>query len=187
MSKSNSRTFNTMSFCWEPAIRLQFIFVEENNFPFLNVCAETNQASDRKSPHSTETEGISQAQVSYSARLRDICDVICAPSVACFIAADNFIKVVKRNVKLMEFFRSSVQCPENNKIDPYINLAWRLNMALLSFQNKYSSAEYKMIIVFVDKSLESVLKNAYFTPLAPIEPRISPVGDSSMDEEKKEE
>ncbi|KRZ53564.1 hypothetical protein T02_10446 [Trichinella nativa] len=95
--------------------------------------------------------------------------------------------VAERGYNVDETYESSVQCPENNKIDPYINLAWRLNMALLSFQNKYSSAKWKMIIVFVDKSLESVLKDIHFTPLAPIEPRIYVVGDSSMDEEKKEE
>ncbi|KRX67960.1 hypothetical protein T09_14432 [Trichinella sp. T9] len=191
------------------------------------VAEKTNQASDGKSTQSTETEGISQAAMgtaSYSALLRDICDVICAPSIACFIAADNFIKelqkclkdeiidlkikidgglsrtvegfylhkqfrslVAERGYNVDETYESSVQCPENNKIDPYINLAWRLNMALLSFQNKYSSAKWKMVIAFVDKSLESVLKDIHFTPLAPIEPRIYLVGDSSMDAEKKEE
>ncbi|XP_003374138.1 conserved hypothetical protein [Trichinella spiralis] len=206
MSKSNSRTFNTLSFCWEPGIRMQFIFVEENDFPFLNVRAETNQASDGKSPHSTETEGTSQAQASYNARLCDACEVICAPSVSCLIVADNFINggfsktvegyylykqfrslVVGHGYNVDETYESSLQSPENSKIDPYINLVWRVNMTFLSLQNKYSSSEYKMVIVFVDKCLESVLKNAYFMPLAPLEPRISPVGDPSLDAEKKEE
>ncbi|KAL1231426.1 Ubiquitin-associated and SH3 domain-containing protein [Trichinella spiralis] len=224
MSKSNSRTFNTLSFCWEPGIRMQFIFVEENDFPFLNVRAETNQASDGKSPHSTETEGTSQAQASYNARLCDACEVICAPSVSCLIVADNFINglqkclkdemidlkikieggfsktvegyylykqfrslVVGHGYNVDETYESSLQSPENSKIDPYINLVWRVNMTFLSLQNKYSSSEYKMVVVFVDKCLESVLKNAYFMPLAPLEPRISPVGDPSLDAEKKEE
>ncbi|KRX14878.1 hypothetical protein T07_13233, partial [Trichinella nelsoni] len=219
MSESDSKIFNTLSLCFEPAIRLQFIFVEENDFPFLFAQTETNQASDGKVSNSTETEGTSQVAMgtaSYSASLCDACDVICAPSVSCVITADNFIKelqkclkdemidlkikidggfsktveeyylckhfrslVAERGYRVDETYESSVPFPENNKIDPHINLAWLINMAFLSLRNKYSISKWKMVVIFVDKSLERVLKDAYFMSLAPTEPHI-PLVEKSL-------
>ncbi|KRY82430.1 hypothetical protein T4D_621, partial [Trichinella pseudospiralis] len=57
-----------------------------------------------------------------------------------------------------ETYETSVKCPENCKIDPYINLYWRINAALESIRKKYSGSMDKMVVVFVDKSLESLLK-----------------------------
>ncbi|KRZ02756.1 hypothetical protein T4B_10705, partial [Trichinella pseudospiralis] len=38
-------------------------------------------------------------------------------------------------------------------------LNWRINAALESFRKKYSVSKHTMVAVFVDKSLESVLRD----------------------------
>ncbi|KRY81086.1 hypothetical protein T4D_2008 [Trichinella pseudospiralis] len=53
---------------------------------------------------------------------------------------------------------SSVKWSRNCTVDPYINLDWRIRAALQSFREKYLGSMDNVVVVFVDKSLESVLR-----------------------------
>ncbi|KRZ35905.1 hypothetical protein T4C_12100 [Trichinella pseudospiralis] len=66
---------------------------------------------------------------------------------------------LERGYAVDEVYETSVKWSENGKIDPYVNLNWRINAALESFRKKYSVSKHTMVAVFVDKSLESVLRD----------------------------
>ncbi|KRZ05095.1 hypothetical protein T11_6862 [Trichinella zimbabwensis] len=68
--------------------------------------------------------------------------------------------VVESGFNVDETYETSVKCPENYKIDPYVNLDWRINAALGSIKKKYSGSMFQMVAVFVDKCLDNVLKGA---------------------------
>ncbi|KRY80862.1 hypothetical protein T4D_12960 [Trichinella pseudospiralis] len=60
----------------------------------------------------------------------------------------------------IDLHKISVKCPNNYKIDPYVNLDWRINTALGSIRKKNSGSMFQMVAVIVDKCLEMVLKTA---------------------------
>ncbi|KRZ13599.1 hypothetical protein T11_7969 [Trichinella zimbabwensis] len=64
----------------------------------------------------------------------------------------------ERGYPVDEVYETSVKWSRNSIVDPYVNLDWRIKAALESFREKYSGSMDKVVAVFVDKSLESVLR-----------------------------
>ncbi|KRZ73616.1 hypothetical protein T10_1982 [Trichinella papuae] len=65
---------------------------------------------------------------------------------------------VERGYPVDEVYETSIKWSENCNVDAYVNLDWRINAALESLREKYSGSMDKVVVVFVDKSLESVLR-----------------------------
>ncbi|KRY81010.1 hypothetical protein T4D_6083 [Trichinella pseudospiralis] len=53
--------------------------------------------------------------------------------------------LVESGFNVDESYETSVKCPENYKIDPYVNLDWRINTALGSIKKKYSGLIFRNI------------------------------------------
>ncbi|XP_003374082.1 hypothetical protein Tsp_08809 [Trichinella spiralis] len=87
---------------------------------------------------------------------------------------------VERGYRVDETFESSVKRPESSIFDPYVNLQWRINAAVESLRTKYSCSMNEMVVVFVDKSLESVLKEAFVGLKAAVKIHVSSVGISIL-------
>ncbi|KRY54501.1 hypothetical protein T03_3908 [Trichinella britovi] len=68
--------------------------------------------------------------------------------------------VVERGYDVDETYESSVERPTKCKEDPYVDLDSRLSAALKFMRRKYSDSEDKVVTVFVDKCLGSVLRSA---------------------------
>ncbi|KRX87789.1 hypothetical protein T4E_9744 [Trichinella pseudospiralis] len=66
--------------------------------------------------------------------------------------------VAESGYPIDESYESSVKWSQNCTVDPYINLDWRIRAALESFREKYLGSMDNVVVVFVDKSLESVLR-----------------------------
>ncbi|KRZ13328.1 hypothetical protein T11_14465 [Trichinella zimbabwensis] len=66
--------------------------------------------------------------------------------------------VVERGYPVDETYETSVKWPGNCKVDPYVDLDWRINAALESMRKQYSDSVDKMVVVFVNNSLENVLR-----------------------------
>ncbi|KRX87784.1 hypothetical protein T4E_6490 [Trichinella pseudospiralis] len=66
--------------------------------------------------------------------------------------------VAESGYPIDESYESSVKWSRNCTVDPYINLDWRIRAALQSFREKYLGSMDNVVVVFVDKSLESVLR-----------------------------
>ncbi|KRY99099.1 hypothetical protein T11_6270 [Trichinella zimbabwensis] len=81
------------------------------------------------------------------------------------------------------FCPTSVQWPENCKVDPYVDLDWRISAALESFKIKYSGSKDKTVVVFVDKRLESVLRHVAGLSRVSYELYIPPVEDTPLTQE----
>ncbi|KRZ73594.1 Retrovirus-related Pol polyprotein from transposon TNT 1-94 [Trichinella papuae] len=92
----------------------------------------------------------------------------------------------ERGYRVNETYETSVKCPENCKFDPYVNLYWRINAALESMRKKYSGSMDRMVVVFVDKSLESLLKEAFVGLHAAFKVHVPSVGISLLTPEKIE-
>ncbi|KRZ05088.1 hypothetical protein T11_6862 [Trichinella zimbabwensis] len=95
--------------------------------------------------------------------------------------------VVESGFNVDETYETSVKCPENYKIDPYVNLDWRINAALGSFKKKYSGSRFQMVAVFVDKCLDNVLKGATVGSWPAFKVHVPSVGISPFILEKFEE
>ncbi|KRZ01600.1 hypothetical protein T11_2030 [Trichinella zimbabwensis] len=95
--------------------------------------------------------------------------------------------VVESGFNVDETYETSVKCPENYKIDPYVNLDWRINAALGSIKKKYSASMFQMVAVFVDKCLDNVLKGATVGSWPAFKVHVPSVGISPFILEKFEE
>ncbi|KRZ01885.1 hypothetical protein T11_2537 [Trichinella zimbabwensis] len=95
--------------------------------------------------------------------------------------------VVESGFNVDETYETSVKCPENYKIDPYVNLDWRINAALGSIKKKYSGSMFQMVAVFVDKCLDNVLKGATVGSWPAFKVHVPSVGISPFILEKFEE
>ncbi|KRX46660.1 hypothetical protein T05_6506 [Trichinella murrelli] len=87
---------------------------------------------------------------------------------------------VQRGYRVDEAFESSIKRPGSSIFDPYVNLQWRINAAVESLRTKHSVAMNEMIVVFVEKSLESVLKEAFVGLNAAFKSHVSSVGISVL-------
>ncbi|KRZ21424.1 hypothetical protein T4B_9588, partial [Trichinella pseudospiralis] len=65
---------------------------------------------------------------------------------------------LERGYAVDEVYETSIKWSENHNVDTYVNSDWRINAALKSLRKKYPGSMDKMVAVFVDKSLESVLR-----------------------------
>ncbi|KRZ01820.1 hypothetical protein T11_9229 [Trichinella zimbabwensis] len=90
---------------------------------------------------------------------------------------------VERGYRVDESYETSVQWPENCKVDPYVDLDWRISAALESFKIKYSGSKDKTVVVFVDKRLESVLRHVAGLSRVSYELYIPPVEDTPLTQE----
>ncbi|KRX34148.1 hypothetical protein T05_8727 [Trichinella murrelli] len=67
--------------------------------------------------------------------------------------------VAERGYDVDDSYETSVQWPGNYKVDPYVDLEWRLSAALDSMRYKYPDTNPNVVAVFVDKSLGSMLSD----------------------------
>ncbi|KRZ53571.1 hypothetical protein T02_8643 [Trichinella nativa] len=63
----------------------------------------------------------------------------------------------ERGYNVDETYNTSVKCCGKCKVDRYVNLECRLAAAVQFLKEKYSGMEQNAVVVFVDKSLKSVL------------------------------
>ncbi|KRZ84676.1 hypothetical protein T08_14469 [Trichinella sp. T8] len=63
----------------------------------------------------------------------------------------------ERGYNVDETYKTSVKCCGKCKVDRYVNLECRLAAAVQFLKEKYSGMEQNAVVVFVDKSLKSVL------------------------------
>ncbi|KRX92467.1 hypothetical protein T4E_3486 [Trichinella pseudospiralis] len=66
---------------------------------------------------------------------------------------------IERGYRVDDSYETCAQRSGNSEVDPYVDLDCRISAALESFKEKYSGSEEKMVVVFVDKRLESVLRH----------------------------
>ncbi|KRX67959.1 hypothetical protein T09_14432 [Trichinella sp. T9] len=82
-------------------------------------------------------------------------------TVECYYLHKEFRSlVVEHGYDVDETYESSVERPTKCKEDPYVDLDSRLSAVLKFMRRKYSDSEDKVVTVFVDKCLESVLRSA---------------------------
>ncbi|KRZ02160.1 hypothetical protein T4B_7856, partial [Trichinella pseudospiralis] len=154
MSQTDFINFDSWAFRWDSTQLLWFILVEKDRFSHLHFREVEKDAGEWKfqSMPMAEKKSRVMGAASYKSCF-NITDVISAPSTKCILAADSFIK---GNIKLLQ---TCAQRSGNSEVDPYVDLDCRISAALESFKEKYSGSEEKMVVVFVDKRLESVLRH----------------------------
>ncbi|KRY48893.1 hypothetical protein T03_8164 [Trichinella britovi] len=190
------KSFHSWVYRWDSSATIWFIMVEEDGFPFLQLRAGKNGASESNF-HSMTAVGRKSLEMGGLAREAgfNISDIICAPSVKCIVAAafqrgkkDEIkglnIKIdgafssttegyylhkqfrslaAERGYNVDETYKTSVKCCGKCKVDRYVNLECRLAAAVQFLKEKYSGMEQNAVVVFVDKSLKSVLTDGYST------------------------
>ncbi|KAL1236001.1 ATP synthase subunit b,plastid [Trichinella pseudospiralis] len=144
MWKTNLSTFDSWSFRWESTQELWFVLVEEDELPFLCLRSgfQDGLEDEMKILNIKVDGGLSSTVEGY------------------YLCKQFQSMLVKSGFNVDESYETSVKCPENYKIDPYVNLDWRINTALGSIKKKYSGSKLQMVVAFVDKCLENVLKTA---------------------------
>ncbi|KRY16154.1 hypothetical protein T12_9142 [Trichinella patagoniensis] len=94
--------------------------------------------------------------------------------------------VVERGYDVDDSYETSVQWPGNYKVDPYVDLEWRLSAALDSMRYKYPDTNPNVVAVFVDKSLGSMLSDIAGRSQLLINMEIPPSEDTPLTQENTE-
>ncbi|KRX92468.1 hypothetical protein T4E_7607 [Trichinella pseudospiralis] len=95
--------------------------------------------------------------------------------------------VAESGYPIDESYETCIKWPGGSSIDPYVNLAWRINEAVKSMMRTYSGAIEQIVAIFVDRSLERMLRCVMIGPPLPFILRVPPIPDSVLAMQEREE